>query len=775
MKRTLNVKRMSDEQPTVLTFWVVSGFLLLMTIPTLVIPPSAGLDPSWQLSLGMAFARDLTFGKQYLWTYGPLGFLHLPYFYPQHILWFWAVAVRVGSQIGLEVSFLYTISRVMKIRRSSTKRYFTVMGISVLVLFCGQPGFGVDYDLILMAVMLIINRVLNETDAFDTSRGNFVLIAGVGSLLALVCMIKSSAFAIAIPLVVLFELWAVWRRQKPRGLALATYAIVSLVLWLVWEPFAALPRYLYGTAQIILGYSSAMSIPGSLLQTVVALFVLAFLCGWLVVRIVGREYDHGVIIALMMTPLVFEVWKEGFVRHDPGLVGGHAIEFFSVMIFVFFLLALFERAWKTLGLLASALVLGAFAMIGNGYYGYNVSPLMFLHNIKQTLSLVGSVSQREALQQTVDAGIRAAEPLSPTLVKAIGGHSVNVVPWDTALIAGYHLTWVPSPVLQSYSVYTPYLDQLNAKQLRNNGASRILYSYEAIDGRYPLFDEPATFSQLLFNYRFVVSSGTHSVLERDSRIVSPKGTVVSTTGFDMGTTLHFPKENIDTLLRLKLSVSKSLLGDVESLIFKPAAVYVSLDLANHSIVGPFRLVTATAKEGLFVSQYAGTLQQVDSILSRSAVHSDQVTGIKVTTDNSSDYKTVVRAQLLATANFFNQDPNSLFPQKFIRYRGRIYEVGHDNHAYRLIGYRVPENWIAKEKSMDSLHVVGTLHRESIHSGSLVQFVGNPTVYVVEGTELVGIPSLTVFNQHHFDGSKIMTEPGLFGYPRYHISRKVLMK
>src|SRR5689334_3864844 len=40
--------------------------------------PSAGVDPSWEMGIHRALHDDLAFGRDVIWTYGPLGFLKVP-------------------------------------------------------------------------------------------------------------------------------------------------------------------------------------------------------------------------------------------------------------------------------------------------------------------------------------------------------------------------------------------------------------------------------------------------------------------------------------------------------------------------------------------------------------------------------------------------------------------------------------------------------------------------------------------------------------------------
>jgi hypothetical protein len=60
------------------TFLIMAIFLLILTtIPPLVMmfaPTSDTLDTSWAWVLGYAFSNNLQWGKQIIFTYGPLGF-----------------------------------------------------------------------------------------------------------------------------------------------------------------------------------------------------------------------------------------------------------------------------------------------------------------------------------------------------------------------------------------------------------------------------------------------------------------------------------------------------------------------------------------------------------------------------------------------------------------------------------------------------------------------------------------------------------------------------
>ena len=106
------------------------------------------------------------------------------------------------------------------------------------------------------------------------------------------------------------------------------------------------------------------------------------------------------------------------------------------------------------------------------------------------------------------------DALHPGLVQALAGLTVAAEPWDDAVTFAYpQLRWRPEPVLQSYSAYSSYLDDLDASFLSSPRApQRILYQAIALDGRDPVWDPPATMAALYCHYRQLSVSGPWQVL-----------------------------------------------------------------------------------------------------------------------------------------------------------------------------------------------------------------------------------------------------------------------
>jgi hypothetical protein len=96
--------------------------------------------------------------------------------------------------------------------------------------------------------------------------------------------------------------------------------------------------------------------------------------------------------------------------------------------------------------------------------------------------------------------------LPQDVLNQIGTAPVDVFPWNVHLLIENNLNYTPRPVIQSYSVYTKYLEDLNFNFYNSEKAPRfILYDYASIDSRYPFFDESKVNLLLTKNYRIVNS------------------------------------------------------------------------------------------------------------------------------------------------------------------------------------------------------------------------------------------------------------------------------
>ena len=105
-----------------LLYYSIFAILLAFSMPWLMesfAPTGDTLDGSWVWMLGYSLQHHLQWGQSILFTYGPLGFLAYPYFYPDHMLWGMAALIRMVSWITFGLGFALILSNIQPEKKVS--------------------------------------------------------------------------------------------------------------------------------------------------------------------------------------------------------------------------------------------------------------------------------------------------------------------------------------------------------------------------------------------------------------------------------------------------------------------------------------------------------------------------------------------------------------------------------------------------------------------------------------------------------------------------------
>ncbi|MHB8190851.1 MAG: hypothetical protein ACYDHP_10645 [Ferrimicrobium sp.] len=579
---------------------------VLLTMPSLVqvfAPTTDPLDISWIWYMGYALEHHLQWGRQVIFTYGPLGFLDQSYFYSYHLAWAIAATVTIVGRVlfvCVYVGIMYSLTRAR-----SYSRYVILLGGILYALLATQLSFAGQAS-ILGALLLVVAVTVEDERSF------LGLVGSSGLLLSLAALIKGSLLLLGFALLVVFPIALLFLASRRRvGLAfigLGAFAVGFVLMWSVaGQSVFNIPAYFTTELQIITGYTPAMSISGNHLQTIAAILSVGIL-GLIGLYVVVRRKRTIVAQLLIVGVVVFEEWKEGFTRHDPGLNSGHAILFFAAataLIPVVVVLVAPVASLGPVGALASAFILVfAFLIPALQFQGSIVG-----ENYRSYWDLMTSVSARVNLQHAVNVAIRQQFALTPAMIHQLRRGTMST-PLYLVLAQGYHFQLDASPVLQEYSVYTANLDRLNASQLLGRNAPRmLLYTYGSIDGRYPLYDEPAMFKAMFECYRAVgVSPSGVFLVHRACQRFKP--TRPWSAELHLGRWLKIPA-GVDFL---DLRVGVTGLGKLLDLVYKPGEIFVSIRLSGGQVAGPFRLVYGVAGNGLYVGHFIAGDQQLYDLL-----------------------------------------------------------------------------------------------------------------------------------------------------------------
>lgn len=613
----------------------VFALMLAVTAPRLVksfCPTWDPLDTSWAWMLGYSIQHHLQWGISIVFTYGPLGFLTNSYFYSDHMLWGLTATVRLVAWFIFGLGFTSILHRLAPGERPFARTTLTV----ALAWAIGATFLHLSAQCAILGVLLLVLAIVEEN---HTAAATELTLSGM--LLAFGALIKATALIVSLFALLAYPVlwWHAGRRRNAPHLALApllSFFICFCVLWLLAsQSLAHLPAYVRGTWEIVSGYTPAMSITGMRLQIISALLILSLFTGALVKLHVDRS-NALVAQCLLLGGVAFWAWKEGFTLQDWGYFR-HPMTFYGTALLIASagtaLVSTRDSRCLKACIYAAYLIALLFAI--RGYPLQRLSYLRVAENYQQYFSLISSRSRRAAEQRSQIIAIQKQFGLSGEVLRAVGDRSVNVLPWSLVMAEGYGMRLVASPVIQAYSAYTPYLDQLNARQVwGDRSAEKVIYAHAVFDDRYPPFDEPATFRALLACYRAENSGSGYAVLNHIA-CARPQTTAAGKPKqADLGSWVAIPRDASYASIEMQTTT----IGHVAALLYKPDYVRVSFRLADGSVKGPYRFIYPVAADGLFVRYFVGSQSDADHLFSGDLAELRRISCIRVFTDSPSlDY------------------------------------------------------------------------------------------------------------------------------------------
>ncbi|UPG95355.1 hypothetical protein [Luteibacter aegosomatissinici] len=543
---------------------------LLIIIPLHPDLPRIDQDASWPLAMNTAAAQHFVFGRDIVFTGGPLLSIYTRQLLPATMWVMWAGAAWVGLVVIAALTIL-----------TPRRRWPWLLLVPVVLTLPGMRD-AVFLNLPFLLVLVVLHSGHHR---------RAVQLAGIYSLVAtcaLLPLIKGSFTLAAVACIALAAIALASRRRIHLVAVPTTFGVALLAGWIgSGQPMSALSAYFTTQAEVIAGYGDAMSVSGPA-GDVIALVVacaLLFLCSF---RVSARP-TWPVVLATSL--VLFVDFKAGVVRHD-----GHvALSAVSVMMMaVYFVAASYGWAARAASVVAAALgciVLSSYA---------DLSPAGVLSRVSQELAgavttsaaaITGRSSYTEAYERATDR-IRSALPLDAA------GKTVDLYTSEASAVVVSDGRWAPRPVFQSYAAFTPTLLDRNAAHLRQMGPQRIFWRVQTIDNRYPSLEDGESWLWLLGGYRPTGYIGDYLQLDR---LAAPQalreGPVVVHTTARLGEPVSLPR---DTALWARVELQKSLLGRVGGAAYKLPPISISLRYADGT-VARYRVIPGMMETGFLIS------------------------------------------------------------------------------------------------------------------------------------------------------------------------------
>ncbi len=501
------------------------------------------VDPSYNYAYGKAAADGLSFGDDFITTYGPLGYLisnYLPANAQRVMLWniVYLVLLGVGvywfCKLYIKRGWHRLLLATMLVYALSATKGGGFMEWSYLLTF-------VLYGFIYLKLPQARRRLLLLV-AMGGAAGWFSLMKftlGVGALLTLLglCVFGSDT-----------------NRERLKQLALAGAAyVVSFVALAKIFGIHSLISYVHSTLLLSAGFSSAMAEFDP--ETVMATWFVGAALLLVILWPVWREKRRALRYAFLL-PLLFEVWKYCVARQDSRLaIVIQVLLPLTVLIYCSLRVRRQNDAW----IVVAILMLGVFGLWANkisfrsDFMSIVTAPLVNMRD-HQFVTLVGRGNQKQRWAVVSSMGLQNAA-LPQTMRDKIGHQGVDVFPWETSVIAANDLMWQNSPSPFSFQNFSPYLDKQNATFYNSAKAPPFVIWHHVgasgvhgIDFRHVLWDEPQTTKALLANYQLVESNQEFMLLQKRSAPLKIKITTRTVRADSEGQWIKLPAPDDGTLL-----------------------------------------------------------------------------------------------------------------------------------------------------------------------------------------------------------------------------------
>jgi hypothetical protein len=610
---------------------LIAAIIFVSVVPALPVATATGLDSSWIYGINIAHFQRMVFGRDIVFTYGPLGYLIAPVF-P------WA-------EPWAEFAFAACIALVnayalwMLCRRARHRTEVCLF----LVVFWVYSGYTLDSQFerplaAVLALTLAIAIGLDHEPWFDL--GLLFVLAAV-TLLA-----KFNIGVIASIVAFYFAAILVWRQRGTPARALKSTAIV-LSLWLMtlaglyWiydGTLSGLIPFLRTSTEIASGYSEAMGLPGPMWSAVAA--VASCLALWIVVPLASGSFRRVIWIMPALIVASFLCFKWAMVRQD-----AHALPFlFEMAVIALLIVAIASTARSRIVVAAFAAVsiaIGIAQQPERGISPGRVDRLVGyagLQNLKAYARWPATVA---ALEEGSRLGLRS-DQIPAEFEPFVEGKRVTTYPWEIAMIPANHLRGQLLPVIQAYSAYTPALDSLNAQALQSGGGPEaVLLQWDSIDGRQPFYETPRSWWALFNWYDLKLRSHNWpqsvAVLSRRAapRFDPPvaSGTLIA----HWGQNIPLPSLAGDEALMMQADVKENLRGILKRELFRGTPVTVRVTLRS-GFIESRRVIRANLAEGVLVSDWPNSLgPAVALVTDGGSLSKDRVVSISLRTYSPADF------------------------------------------------------------------------------------------------------------------------------------------
>lgn len=593
-------------------FWLYAFILVYLTFPFLRLfeEPGIGLDPSWQIALNLLRDHAGVWGKDFVFSYGPLGsyiyrlpiqvpawkqLLYDGFFFGNLFYFHTTCFPKQAKHYHLIVFFVFNLLSFEMIGESTAFLWM------FLGMYHGFVALNADNKL-KQAISLVLSFVLLGIIFF--TKANYGIIVW--------------AFLFALILVMMIQKQLAWWH----GL-IYLFVFVGLLWGWAYLLHTDLPAYFTTSLHIIANYNEGMSVFPEGFKQLTALTYLVF--GVQVIFTFYQVFDKErqdfstYLILVFGLGISFVLLKYSFLRADYGHLTAYVklLTYLGIFLISFCSIQAIRRFY---------LILLPFLFVL--YFWFYVplvgfTPLGIWHGLKYRHLILAHYLAGGHSPSNKSNNFKLPQSF---LVK-IKDQPVDIIPYEISWAYENKLNYAPRPTLQSYLAGDRYLDSLNEHYLSSHKAPEfIIYGLEKSSLKYPWSEESLTQKALFEHYKLVDSNDTLLLFSRKPQQRRLNLVFTRNEFHKFGKEIHFGKLQAGYLRESTFETAYSSRGILANLFFQPPQILADFrSPTSHEIV---RVTPNLLKKGFWSNQLILTLDQAKRFYEGQSDSTNELQSIK---------------------------------------------------------------------------------------------------------------------------------------------------
>lgn len=599
------------------------------------------IDASWHESLVMAIDKGFVFGRDFIFNYGPLGYLNTGLMPKSVSIW-----VLVAAEVFTLLNYLI----IIKFCFQKAGKNWWIVAVSSLLIFMPW-GFISDTSFTFFYFFLFWLLY-----ALRTRNSAALLLAVLISVLIFYIKVNLSIIVFGLFAASLTYFWLI-KAFTLRTLAVCWLAQILLTYALSFVLYVDIPAYLEASLKIIDAYQDAMA---AMLLSTKELFSLLFFEALIVLAVVAfifktfRSIFQNNFEGVYLYSLITLAWFLGFKQAHTAVGAYNIFGFFLLMPPLAALIYLFtENLYKIWAgrMFIAVLCLQLFAMQLIRFYigektlkGYLLTypPTSISQKISESSFSVSHVLEileqknpvnylKRLVTYEYDDNFKDLPVQLPNdLLAKVGNASIDIVPHQISHIYFNQLNYNPRPVIQSYQANSDWLMKKNGeKYLSKSAPEFVLFRTEAFREQNPFWVETDLSEALLRNYILtdstVIQQDTFCLFQKSNALKGLIYSDLSSIEFKLNEDIQIPKSA--NPIRFSAKINYSAKGNLARLFFQPPYLYCSVTYENGRQEN-FRVIDKILRGGVFINQKITTQAEVCNFFLNKGVDNQRVTKIR---------------------------------------------------------------------------------------------------------------------------------------------------